>query len=130
MRWSRTYTTDANLENDWQPNHFVFLIAERLIRVKPNETQPVRRKCDITNFFTKIPSSKSTEKKAEVTQEPPPKRIKKEKKAKKEGQERLKKRRIKWTVIALENLKGLLRIVLVVLSDTVKQLFILSLKMK
>ena len=104
-----------------------------------------------------------------MTQEPPPKRIKKEKKVKKDGQERSKKRRIKRTIIALENLKGLLRIVaclikngqrkilafnqswktpmrffvlfaqtklvvpnklLVVLSDTVRQLFIVSLKMK
>ena len=145
------------------------MIPERLIRVKPSETQPVRRECDVTNFFAKIPSRKSTEKKTEVTQEPPSKRIQKEKKVKKEGQERLKKRRIKRTIIALENLKGLLRIVkslikngqrkifafsqtkktsmrflalfaqkklvvpikfLVVLSDTVKQLLIVSLKMK
>ena len=56
--WS--HTTDTDLENDWQPNHFVILIPEWLIRVKPNETQPVRRKCDITNFFAKIPSSKTT----------------------------------------------------------------------
>ena len=164
-----SHTTDTDLANDWQPNHFVLLIPERLIRVKPNENQPMRRKCDITNFFAKIPSSKSTEKKAEVTQVPPPKRIKKEKKVKKRGQERLKKRRIKRMIIALENLKGLLRIVaslikngqrkilafsqskktpmrfsvqfaqrklvvpiklFVMLSDTVKQLFILSLKMK
>ena len=75
--WS--HATDTDLENDWQPNHFVLLIPERLIRVKPNETQPIRRKCDIKNFFAKIPSSKSTEKKAEVTQVPPPKRIKKKK---------------------------------------------------
>ena len=34
-----------------------------------------------------------------MTQEPPPKRIKKEKKVKKEGQERSKKRRIKRTII-------------------------------
>ena len=79
-----SHTTDTDLENDWQPNHFVLLIPERLIRVKPNETQPIRRKCDIINFFAKIPSSKSTEKKAEVTQVPPPKRNKKEKKGKKE----------------------------------------------
>ena len=104
-----------------------------------------------------------------MTQVPPPKRIKKEKKVKKRGQERPKKRRIKRMIIALENLKGLLRIVaslikngqrkilafsqskktpmrfsvqfaqrklvvpiklFVMLSDTVKQLFILSLKMK
>ena len=55
VRWSRSHTTDTDLENDWQPNHFVLLIPERLIRVKPNETQPIRRKCDITNFFAKIP---------------------------------------------------------------------------
>ena len=104
-----------------------------------------------------------------MTQVPPPKRIKKKKQVKKEGKERPKKRRIKRTIKALENLKGLLRIVsslmkngqrkvlafsqskktpmrfsvqfsqrklvvpiklLVMLSDTVKQLFILSLKMK
>ena len=46
-----------------------------------------------------------------MTQVPPPKRIKKEKKVKKRGQERPKKRRIKRMIIALENLKGLLRIV-------------------
>ena len=81
--WS--HTTDTDLENDWQPNHFVLLIPERLIRVKPNETQPIRKKCDIINFFAKIPSNKSTEKKAEVTQVPPPKRIKKEKRSEKSG---------------------------------------------
>ena len=72
--WS--HTTNTDLENDWQPNHFAFLIPELLIRVKPNETQPIQRKCDITKFFAKIPSSKSTEKKTEVTQVPPPKTIK------------------------------------------------------
>ena len=46
VRWSRTHTTDTDLENDWQPNHFLLLIPERLIRVKPNETQAIRRKCD------------------------------------------------------------------------------------
>ena len=81
--WS--HKTDMDLKNDWQPNHFFRLIPERLIRVKPNKTQPIRRKCDITKFFAKIPSSKSNEKKAEVTQVPPPKRSKKEKKVKKEG---------------------------------------------
>ena len=146
------------------------MIPERLIRVKPSETQPVRRECDVTNFFAKIPSSKSTEKKTEMTQVPPPKKIKKEKEVKKERDgKREKKRRIKRTIIALENLKGMLRIVaslikngqrkilafsqskktpmrfsvqfaqrklvvpiklFVMLSDTVKQLFILSLKMK
>ena len=74
--WS--HTTDTDLENDWQPNHVVLLIPERLIRVKPNETQPIRRKCGITNFFAKMQSSKSIEKKAEVTHLLPPKRIKKE----------------------------------------------------
>ena len=159
LLWS--HTTDTDLENDWKPNHFVLLITERLIRVKPNETQPIRRKCYITNFFANIPSSKSTEKKAEVTQVPLPKIIKKGKKVKREGKERPKKRRRKRTIIALENLKCLLRIVasfiengqkkilafsqskktlmrkivvpiklLVMLSDTVKQFFILSLMMK
>ena len=64
---------------------FCSFIPEWLICVKPNETQPIRRKCDITNFFAKIPSIESTEKKAEVTQVPPPKKNKKEKKGKKEG---------------------------------------------
>ena len=144
------------------------MIPERLIRVKPNETQPIQRKCDITNFLAKIPSSKSTAKKTGVTQVPPPKKIKKKKEVKKEEEERPKKRRIKRTIIPVENLKGLLRLVaslikndqrkiyafnqskkipmpffvqfaqrklvvpiklLVMLSDTVKQLFILSLKM-
>ena len=162
--WS--HTTNTDLINDWQANHSVLLIPERLIRVKPNETQPIQRKRDITNFFTKIPSSKS---KTEVTQVPPTKKIKKDKEVKKEGKERPKKSKIKRTIIALENLKGLLRIVaslikidqrkilafsqskkttmpffaefaqrklvvpiklLVMLSDNVKQLFILSLKMK
>ena len=45
--------------------------------VKPNETQPIQKKFGITNFFAKIPSSKSTEKKTEMTQVPPPKKIKK-----------------------------------------------------
>ena len=138
--------------------------------VKPNETQPIQKKFGITNFFAKIPSSKSTEKKTEMTQVPPPKKIKKEKEVKKERDgKREKKRRIKRTIIALENLKGMLRIVaslikngqrkilalsqskktpmlffgqfahrklvvhiklLVMLSDTVKQFFILSLEMK
>ena len=90
-----------------------------------------------------------------MAQVPPPKKIKKEKEVKKEGKERPKKRRIKRTIRALENLKGLQRIVaslikngqrkilqfaqrklvvpirlLVMLSNTVKQLFILNLKMK
>ena len=91
---------------------FCSFIPEWLICVKLNETQPIRRKCDITNFFAEIPSSKSIEKKAEVTQVPPPKRNKKEKKREKRGgKERPKKRKIKRTIITLENLKGLLRIV-------------------
>ena len=137
--------------------------------VKRNKTQPIQRKCDITNSFTKIPSSKSTEKKTEATQVPSRKKIKKEEEVKKEEMERPKKRRIRRTIIALENMKGMLLIVaslikngqrkilafsqskktptlfsgefaqrklvvpiklLVMLSDTVKQLFILSLEMK
>ena len=90
--WS--HTRDTDLENDWLPNHFVLLIPERLIRVKPNKTQPIRRKCDITNFFDKIPSSKSTEKKAEVIQVPPSKRIKKERKVK-EGEGKTKEKKNK-----------------------------------
>ena len=50
--WS--HTTNTDLVNDWQPNRFVLLIPERLICVKPNKTQPIQRKCEITNFFTKI----------------------------------------------------------------------------
>ena len=106
--WS--HTTNTDLENDWQPNHFVLLIPEQLIHVRSNETLPIQRKLDIANFFAKIASSKSTEKKTEVTQVPPPKKIKKEKEVKKEGEERPKKRRIKRMIIALESLKGLLRI--------------------
>ena len=49
--------------------------------------------------------------KTEVTQVSPPKNIKKEKGVKKRARERPKKRRIKRIIIALENLKGLLRIV-------------------
>ena len=79
--------------------------------VKRNETQPIQRKCDITNFFTKIPSSKSTEKKTEATQVPSRKKIKKEEEVKKEEMERPKKRRIRRTIIALENMKGMLLIV-------------------
>ena len=85
------------------------MIPERLIRVKPNETQSIQRKCDVINFFAKISASKSTEKKIEVTQVPPPKKMKKENKVKKKGKERPKKRRIKRTIIALENLKSLLK---------------------
>ena len=74
MLWS--HTTNTDLEN----TDFVLLILERLIRLKPSETQPIQRKCNITNFFAKIPSSKSTEKKTEVTQVPPPKRLRRRKK--------------------------------------------------
>ena len=91
--WPQTAHTD--LENDWQPNHFVLLIPERLIGGKPNETQPIRRKCDIKNFFAKIPSSKSTEKKAEVTQVQPAKTIKKENKVKNEGEGKTKEKKNK-----------------------------------
>ena len=55
------------------------MIPERLIRVKPNESQLIQRKCDITNLFAKIPLSKITEKKTEMTKVPPLKKIKKEK---------------------------------------------------
>ena len=71
------------------------MIPERLIRVKPNETQLIQRKRDITNFFAKIPSSKSTAKKTEVTQVPPPKKIKKEKEVKKEGEEKTEEKKKK-----------------------------------
>ena len=76
--WS--HTTDTDLENNWQPNHFVVLIPEQAIPVKTNETQPMQRKFNITNFFDKIPSSKSTEKKTEVTQVSLPKKTKRRKK--------------------------------------------------
>ena len=76
--WS--HTTDTDLENNWQPNHFVVLIPEQAIPVKTNETQPMQRKFNITNFFDKIPSSKSTEKKTEVTQVSLPKKTKSRKK--------------------------------------------------
>ena len=54
--WLHTANTD--LENDWLPNDFVLSIPEQLIPVKPNETQPMQRKCNITNFFAKIPEVK------------------------------------------------------------------------
>ena len=44
-----------------------------------------------------------------MTQVPPPKKMKKENKVKKKGKEGPKKRRIKRTIIALENLKSLLK---------------------
>ena len=47
MLWS--HTTNTDLEN----TDFVLLILERLIRLKPNETQPIQRKCNIKNFFAK-----------------------------------------------------------------------------
>ena len=55
------------------------MIPERFIPVKPNEAQLIQRKYNITNFFAKIPSRKSTEKKTEVTQVPPPKRLRRRK---------------------------------------------------
>ena len=95
--------------------------------VKPNETQPIQKKFGITNFFAKIPSSKSTEKKTEMTQVPPPKKIKKEKEVKKERDgKREKKRRIKRTIIALENLKGMLRIVASLIKNGQRKILALS----
>ena len=81
--WS--HIVDTDLEDDSQPNQFFLLIPEWLICVKPKEIQPIGRKCDITNVFAKIPSSKTKEKKTEVTQVPLPKSIKKEEKVKKRG---------------------------------------------
>ena len=104
ISWS--HTTNTDLENDWQPNHFVILIPERLIRVKPNKTQPMQRKCNITNFFAKIPSSKSTVKKAEVTPVPPPKKIKKEKEVKKEGEGKTKEKKHKEDDHSTRKLEG------------------------
>ena len=82
------------------------MIPERLIRVKPSETQPIRRKCDITNFLAKIRSSKSTGKKAEVTQVPPPKRIKKKKQVKKEGEEKTEEKKNKEDDYSTRKLEG------------------------
>ena len=49
--WS--HTTDTDLENNWQPNHFVVLFPEQVIPVKTNETQPMQRKCNIQTFSIK-----------------------------------------------------------------------------
>ena len=121
-------------------------------------------------FFVKIPSSKSTEKKAEVTQVPPPKRNKKEKKVKKRGEGKTEEKKNKGDDHSTRKLEGSATYrckfdkngqrkilafsqskktpmpffsvqfaqrklvvpikLLVMLPDTVKQLFILSLKMK
>ena len=150
--WS--HTTNTDLVNDWQPNHFVLLIPERLIHLKPNKNQSIQRKCEITNFFAKISSSKSTEKKTEMTEVSPPKKIKKEKEVKKEGKGMTEEKNNKEDDHSTRKLEGSatyrckfdkkgskknpciqpLKVVsiklLVMLSDTVKQLFILSLKMK
>ena len=48
--------------------------------VKPNETQPIQRKCGITNFFTKIPSSRRTEKKTSDASTTAKKRLRRSKK--------------------------------------------------
>ena len=165
--WS--HTTNTDLVNDWQPNHFVLLIPERLIRVKPNKTQPVQRKRGITNIFAIIPSSKSIEKKTEVTQVPPPKKMKKKKEVKKEGEGKTAEKKNKKNNHSTRKLEGsatyrckfdkewskknpciqpdkedpsasfvqfaqrklVVPIMLLgMLSETVKQLFILSFKMK
>ena len=102
--WSNTAKTD--LENNWRPNHFVLLIPERLIRVKPKETQPIQRKYNITNFFDRALSSKSTEKKTEVAQVPPPKKIKKEKEVKKEGEGKTQKKKNKKDDHSTRKLEG------------------------
>ena len=82
--------------------------------------------CNITNFFAKIPSSKRTAKKTEVTQVPPPKKIRRRKKWKKMEKERSKKGRIKRTIIALENLKDLLRFVVSLLKNSQRKIFTFS----
>ena len=102
--WS--HSTNTDLENDWQPNHFVFLIPERLICVKPNKTQPIQRKHGITNFPPDIPSSKSTEMKTEVTQVSPPKNIKKEKGVKKESEGKTKEKKNKKDYHSTRKLEG------------------------
>ena len=102
--WS--HTTNTDLVKDQQPNHFVLLIPERLIRVKPNKTQPIQRKCEITNFFAKIPSSESTEKKTEMTEVSPPKKIKKEKEVKKEGEGKTEEKKNKEDDHSTRKLEG------------------------
>ena len=57
-------------------------------------------------FFVKIPSSKSTEKKAEVTQVPPPKRNKKEKKVKKRGEGKTEEKKNKGDDHSTRKLEG------------------------
>ena len=101
-----SHTTNTDLVNDWQPNHFVLSIPERLIRVKPNKIQPMQRKCEITNFFAKIPSSKSNEKKTEMTEVSPPKKIKKEKKVKKEGEGKTEEKKNKEDDRSTRKLEG------------------------
>ena len=49
--WS--HATDTDLENDWQPNHFVRLIPERLIRVKPSETRHYEESAILQTFSLK-----------------------------------------------------------------------------
>ena len=120
-------------------------------------------------LFAQMPSSKSTEKKAEATLVSLPKRIKKEKKVKKEGEGKTEEKKNKEGDHSIRKLEGsgtyrckfdkewpkknpciesvkedpmrffvqfaqrklvVLIELLVMLSDTVKQFFILSLKMK
>ena len=61
-----------------------------------------------------------------MTQVPLPKIIKKGKKVKREGKERPKKRRRKRTIIALENLKCLLRIVASLIKNGQKKILAFS----
>ena len=82
-----------------------FFISERLICVKPNKTQPIQRKRGITNFSPKIPSSKSIEMKTEVTQVPPPKKIK-ENEVKKENEGKTKEKKNKKDYHSTRKLKG------------------------
>ena len=49
--WS--HATDTDLENDWQPNHFVRLIPERFIRVKPSETRHYEESATLQTFSLK-----------------------------------------------------------------------------
>ena len=84
---------------------------------KPNGTQPIQRKCDITNFFTKILSSNTST---------TAKRLRRGKKWKKRGKERSEKRRIRRTIIALENFKGLLRIVASLIKNGQRKILVFS----
>ena len=58
-----------------------------------------------------------------MTQVPPLKKIKKKKEVKKEGEERPKKRRIKRMIIPVENLKGLLHLVVSLIKNDQRKIY-------